>query len=75
MAIFVVNTASGVSEDTGWLVGAKPRQAYMTRDHDFGYEYAIPRKDSVVGLGLQDSDFVDGGAEGSGHNVSASAMR
>jgi hypothetical protein len=66
---YVVNTASGVSEDTGWLVGAKLGKLKDPGSIDFGYEYRDSQKDSVVGL-FTDSDFVNGGAEGSGHKFS-----
>lgn len=66
---YVVNTASGVNEDTGWLVGTRLGKAKKPGTWDAGYEYRDSEKDSVVGV-LTDSDFVDGGAEGKGHKFS-----
>ena len=66
---YVVNTASSVNEDTGWLIGTKLGKAKKPGTWDCGYEYRDSEKDSVVGL-FTDSDFVDGGAEGKGHKFS-----
>ncbi|MBC8378548.1 MAG: putative porin [Planctomycetes bacterium] len=66
---YVVNTASKVKEDTGWLVGTKLGKVKDPGTWDMGYEYRDSEKDSVVGM-FTDSDFVDGGAEGKGHKFS-----
>ena len=67
---YVVNTASSVDEDTGWLIGTKLGKAKKRGSWECGYEYRDSEKDSVVGI-FTDSDFVDGGAEGKGHKFSA----
>jgi len=66
---YVVNTASNVKEDTGWLVGTKLGKVKAPGSWDVGYEYRDSEADSVVGA-FTDSDFIDGGANGSGHKFS-----
>lgn len=68
---YVVNTASGVSEDTGWLVGTKLGKAKNPGTWDFGYEYRDLEADAVVGV-FTDSDFIGGGTGGKGHKFSTS---
>ena len=46
---YVVNTASGVKEDTGWLIGTKLGKAKNPGSWDMGYEYRDSESDSVVG--------------------------
>ena len=67
---YVVNTASGVSEDTGWLIGTKLGKAKKPGTWGFGYEYRDLENDAVVGV-FADSDFVGGGTGGKGHKFSA----
>ncbi len=66
---YVVNTASGVSDDTGWLIGAKYSKAKAPGSWQLGYEYRDLEKDAVVGV-FTDSDFVGGGTDGKGHKFS-----
>ena len=67
---YVVNTASGVSEDTGWLIGAKYNKAKAPGTWQLGYEYRDIEKDAAVGV-FTDSDFVGGGTDGKGHKFTA----
>lgn len=67
---YVVNTASGVSADTGWLVGTMLNKAKKPGTWQAGYEYRDLEKDAVVGV-FTDSDFVGGGTNGKGHKFSA----
>ena len=67
---YVLNTASGVSEDTGWLVGAKYGKAKDPGTWALGYEYRDLEADAVVGV-FTDSDFIGGGTGGKGHKFSA----
>jgi len=66
---YVVNTASSVKEDTGWLVGTTLGKAKATGSSQFGYEYRDLDRDCTVGT-FNDSDFVDGGTSGKGHKFS-----
>ena len=66
---YVVNTASSVKEDTGWLVGTKLGKASAPGSWDFGYEYRDLEADAVLGA-YTDSDFADGGTDGKGHKFS-----
>lgn len=68
---YVVNTASGVSDDTGWLVGAKLGKAKDPGTWEAGYEYRDLENDAVVGV-FTDSDFIGGGNGGKGHKFGVS---
>ena len=63
---YVVNTASGVNEDTGWLVGTKLGKAKDPGSWEFGYNYRDIEADAVFGA-FTDSDFADGGTNAKGH--------
>ena len=66
---YVVNTASGVNEDTGWLIGTKLGKAKNPGTWDVGYEYRDLERDAVVGV-FTDSDFIGGGSGCKGHKFS-----
>jgi hypothetical protein len=66
---YVVNTASGVSENTGWIVGAILNQCKDPGSWEFGYNYRELKKDCVVGA-FSDSDFAGGGTGNRGHRFS-----
>jgi hypothetical protein len=66
---YVLNTASGVSEDTGWLVGTTFGKANDLGTWDVGYEYRDLEADAVIGV-FTDSDFIGGGTGGKGHKFS-----
>lgn len=66
---YVVNTASGVSADTGWLVGATYNKASSPGDWQIGYEYRELERDAVLAA-FTDSDFSNGGTHGKGHKFS-----
>lgn len=68
---YVMNTASGVSKDTGWLVGAKYGKAKNPGTWGAVYEYRDLEEDAVVGV-FTDSDFVGGGTGGKGHKFGLS---
>lgn len=70
-ADYVVNTASGVSEDTGYLIGTKLGKAKEPGTWGVGYEYRKLEADAVVGV-FTDSDFIGGGSGGKGHKFSGS---
>lgn len=64
---YVVNTASGVDEDTGWLVGTTINKAKKPGSWQFGYTYRDLEADAVLGA-FTDSDFGrDGGTNVRGH--------
>ncbi|MFI4910380.1 MAG: putative porin [Sedimentisphaeraceae bacterium JB056] len=63
---YVKNIASGVQEDTGWLVGLKYGKAKAAGTWDAGYNYRDLEADAVVGA-FSDSDFIGGGTDGKGH--------
>ena len=66
---YVVNTASGVSEDTGWLVGFGLNKLRKPGDWSFAYNYRDLEADAVFGA-FTDSDFADGGTNARGHKFS-----
>jgi hypothetical protein len=66
---YVVNTASGVSGDTGWLVGTTYNKAGDPGTWQVGYEYRELERDAVLGA-FTDSDFIGGGTHGKGHKFS-----
>ncbi|MHC5089717.1 MAG: putative porin [Planctomycetota bacterium] len=63
---YVLNTASGVEEDTGWLVGTKLGKAKNPGSWEFSYNYRDIEADAVFGV-FTDSDFADGGTNAKGH--------
>jgi hypothetical protein len=63
---YVVNTASGVSADTGWLLGATWNKAKDPGTWEIGYDYREVERDAVLGA-FTDSDFIGGGTHGKGH--------
>ncbi len=64
---YVVNTASGVQEDTGWLIGTTLNKAKEPGSWHFGYTYRDVEADAVFGA-FNDSDFGrDGGTNVRGH--------
>ncbi|MEN8128391.1 MAG: putative porin [Planctomycetota bacterium] len=63
---YVVNIASGVSEDTGWLIGTKLGKAKKPGSWEFKYNYRDIEADAVFGA-FTDSDFADGGTNAKGH--------
>lgn len=67
----VMNTASGVNEDSGWLIGTKLGKAKNPGTWGAGYEYRDLENDAVVGV-FSDSDFIGGGTGGKGHKFGAS---
>ena len=67
---YVVNTASGVSGDTGWLAGFTLNKAKNPGDWDFTYNYRDLEADAVFGA-FTDSDFADGGTNARGHKFNA----
>lgn len=65
---YVVNTASGVQGDTGWLLGARYNKASAPGTWEAGYEYRDLERDAVLGA-FTDSDFIGGGTYGRGHKL------
>lgn len=63
---YVMNTASSVSEDTGWLVGTTINKCKDPGSWEFSYDYRDVERDAVVGT-FNDSDFIGGGTNGKGH--------
>jgi hypothetical protein len=63
---YVVNTASNVQEDTGWLIGTTLNKCKDPGSWEFSYDYRDLEKDAVVGT-FSDSDFIGGGTNGKGH--------
>ena len=64
---YVTNIASDVDDNTGWLAGAK----YGSGPFGAAYSYRSIDKDAVLGA-FTDSDFIGGGTDGSGHEISVS---
>ncbi|MHC4927436.1 MAG: putative porin [Planctomycetota bacterium] len=63
---YVVNTASGVSEDTGWIIGTTLNKAKAPGTWQVSYDYRDLEADAVFGA-FTDSDFADGGTNARGH--------
>jgi len=63
---YVINTDVVNSEDTGWMAGFKYNKASNPGTWEFGYNYRDLEADAVLGT-FCDSDFIGGGANGSGH--------
>jgi hypothetical protein len=63
---YVVNTASGVQDDTGWLIGTTFNKASEPGTWQFNYEYRDVEADATLGQ-FNDSDFIGGGTDGHGH--------
>ena len=66
---YAMNMASGVDEDTAWLIGCKVNNAKKPGTWQFAYNYRDVEKDAVFGA-FTDSDFGDGGANVKGHKFS-----
>ena len=64
-ADYVKNIATDVDDNTGWLIGAK----YGSGAFGAAYSFRRVEKDAVLGA-FTDSDFIGGGSDGSGHEVS-----
>jgi len=63
---YVLNTASGVKEDTGWLVGTTFNKASEPKTWEISYDYRDLERDAALGA-FTDSDFIGGGTNGRGH--------
>ncbi len=63
---YVVNTASQVKDDTGWLIGTSINKCKDPGSWEFSYDYRDLERDAVVGT-FSDSDFIGGGTDGKGH--------
>jgi hypothetical protein len=63
---YVVNVASGVTKDTGWLIGTTLGKAKDPGSWEFSYNYRDIEADAVFGA-FTDSDFADGGTNARGH--------
>ena len=67
---YVINHASGVNEDTGWLIGTTLNKAKDPGSWQFAYTYRDLEADAVFGA-FSDSDFGrDGGTNVRGHTFS-----
>jgi hypothetical protein len=67
---YLVNTASGVEEDTAWAAGVKTGK--VTSDlgsWELGYEYRDTESDAVVAA-FTESDFAGGRTDSRGHKIS-----
>jgi hypothetical protein len=67
---FVKNTAKGVSQDKGWLIGFSAGEAVNPWTWNIRYNYRKLESDAVVGA-LTYSDFIGGGTNGKGHEIGA----
>jgi hypothetical protein len=63
---YVRNMVASNSGDTAWIVGARYNKAKDPGSWELSYNYRDVQRDAVVG-GLNDSDFIGGGADGNGH--------
>ena len=63
---YLRNMVASNSGDTAWMVGAKYNKAKDPGSWEASYNYRDVQRDAVVG-GLNDSDFIGGGTDGSGH--------
>ena len=60
--------ALNTTEDSGWLLGFKYNKAKKPGTWEVGYNYRDIEADAVVG-GFNDSDFINGGTNGTGHKI------
>ncbi len=67
-ADFVKNVAEDVEEDTGWLAGVSAGTLKEPGSFGFRYSYRDLERDAVLGA-FTDSDFINGGTDGKGHEV------
>ncbi len=65
---FVQNTAEGVIEKQGWLVGTKLGEVKDPGSYEIRWIYRMVRNDAVLAA-FNDSDFIDGGTNGKGHEL------
>ena len=63
---YLRNMVASNSGDTAWIVGARYNKAKDPGSWEATYNYREVERDAVVG-GLNDSDFIGGGADGNGH--------
>ncbi|UCF34988.1 MAG: putative porin [Phycisphaerales bacterium] len=63
-----INTATGASEKTGWLVGTRIGSAKKPGSWGFRYNYRKVEADSMIAA-FTDSDFSDGGTDAQGHEI------
>jgi len=63
---YVNNVASGVSADTGWLLGLRLNKAKKAGTWQFTYDYREAQRNSVLGA-FAETDFINGGVGGRGH--------
>jgi hypothetical protein len=62
---YVLNTEAD-DDNTGWLLGFMLGKCKEPRSWEFRYNYRELEKDAVIGV-WTDSDFMDGGTDGKGH--------
>ncbi|OXU15112.1 putative porin [Sedimentisphaera salicampi] len=67
---YVLNTASDVEEDTGWLAGVEFGRAKKKGDMVFSYNYRDVEADAAMSA-FTDSDFLGGRLGGDGHKIQA----
>jgi len=65
---YVMNTASGVRNDKGWLAGLAVGKCKAPNSGAFRYNYRDLEADAVLGA-FADSDFIGGGTDGRGHEI------
>jgi len=63
---YAKNLTASTNENTGWLIGAKLGKAKEVGSWEFAYDYRDIEADAVVGA-FNDSDFIGGGTDGTGH--------
>jgi hypothetical protein len=67
--VYANNAGTDTGQDTAWLIGAKYNKAKERGSWEVGYNYRDVQANSVTGL--NDSDFIDGGTGGKGHEFKA----
>jgi len=67
--VYANNVGTNTGEDTAWLIGAKLNKAKKPGSWELGYNYRDVQANSVTAL--NDSDFIDGGTGGRGHEFKA----
>ncbi len=70
---YVVNTAIGGNDKTGWLAGASIGKLKNQWDWALRYNYRRLEGDAVIAA-FTDSDFKGGGTDGKGHEIGADLM-
>ena len=66
---YIKNTDAATSKDSAWVVGTTFNNAKDPGTWQLGYNYRVVQNDATLGT-FTDSDFIGGGTNGKGHELS-----